>query len=110
MKEYEPLKTSGEFNFIYKKGKSCHTRYFVLFYKENGKKKVGFVASKKVGSAVKRNRAKRRLRALFAQYSDNLKNGMYILVAKSALLEADFSKLRQSFENILKREKLLEKI
>ena len=53
---------SGKRNFdrVYKKGKSTAHKYVVVFFKENGLSygRVAFVASKKVGKAVTRNRAR----------------------------------------------------
>ena len=47
----------------------------VLFFLPANKiHKVGFTATKKIGNAVKRNRAKRRLRALFCEFSHSLKD------------------------------------
>lgn len=66
-------------------------------------KKVGFTATKKIGNAVKRNRAKRRLRALFLEYSSLLKDGTYIFVAKQTISETTHQKLKSDFEKVLIR-------
>lgn len=55
----------------------------MVFYKKSSEKLVGFVASKKIGNAVKRVYAKRRLRALFLKWQDRLEDGMYIFVVKT---------------------------
>jgi ribonuclease P protein component len=53
---------------------------------------VGVVAGKRVGNAVKRNRAKRRLRA--AIHATNLRqNTAYVVVASSDVLDAPFVEL-----------------
>ena len=83
--------------------KTWHTPYFVLFYKNEKKHKVGFVASKKVGNAVHRNRAKRLLRAHFIENIDLLKEGSYVLVAKPALLSENFIVVRKSYLHALKK-------
>ncbi len=83
--------------------KTWHTPYFVLFYKHEKKHKVGFVASKKVGNAVHRNRAKRLLRAHFIENIDLLKEGSYVLVAKPALLSESFTEVRKSYLHALKK-------
>lgn len=80
---------------------------FVLFYKETQGYNIGFVASKKLGNAVKRNRAKRLLRAHFLIQSDNLKEGSYIFVAKPPLLEAPFESVQEIFLATLKRTSVL---
>ena len=57
--------------------------------------RVGFTASRKVGGAVERNRAKRRLRAAAAEILPLLgrKGHDYVLVAKVATLSRPYSSL-----------------
>jgi len=62
----------------------------------------GYTASKKVGNAVVRSRAKRRLRALFAEVCESLNDGTYILVAKEALASTSYHQLQLDFKKILK--------
>lgn len=61
MLDPEVLRGKNEFSAVYNKGKSAASKYVVLFYKENGLgyNRLGFLASKKVGNAVARNRARR---------------------------------------------------
>ncbi len=77
----------------------------MFFLPQTGVHKVGFTATKKLGNAVKRNRAKRRLRALFCEYSNSLKDGTYIFVAKAGIFDAPFEKLSNDFNKILSRAK-----
>ncbi|MGM0622902.1 MAG: ribonuclease P protein component [Campylobacterota bacterium] len=94
---YTTVKESVEFNKLYKSSQAKHSAEFVLFYNPKYQNKVAFVAGKKVGNAVKRNRAKRLLRALFIAHSPNLKGGSYIFVAKPKILQTDFAQLDQRF-------------
>lgn len=80
-----------------------HTPYFVLFFKKSTQYKVGFVASKKIGNAVQRNRAKRLLRAHFIENIELLSSGCYILVAKPALLEVEFQKTEKAYLHALRK-------
>ncbi len=81
-----------------------HSHSLVLFYlPQEGVRKYGFTASKKVGNAVVRNRAKRRMRAIFSEQSPCLKDGTYILVAKEAMASTAFRQLEIDFVKILKR-------
>jgi len=78
----------------------------VLFYlPQKSIHKVGFTATKKLGNAVKRNRAKRRLRALFCEFSDNLQDGTYIFVAKIGLFDASHKELKRDFKKVLSKSK-----
>ena len=69
--------------------------------------KVGFTATKKIGNAVKRNRAKRRLRALFCEYSSSINDGTYIFVAKQSINEITHEKLKDDFLKVLNRSKAI---
>ncbi len=64
---------------------------------------MGFVASKKIGNAVHRNRAKRLLRAHFIENIGLLSEGSYVLVAKPALLTESFLETRKSYLHALKK-------
>ncbi len=65
----------------------------------------GLTASKKmIGIAVKRNRARRRLRALAQEIlSLHAKPGYdFVFIAREAVLTRDFEKMRQDIEKALK--------
>jgi len=66
--------------------------------------RVGFTASKKIGNAVFRNRAKRRLRALVRDVLPGLAQPGwdYVLVARpGATVVRDFADLRRDLESAL---------
>ena len=55
---------------------------------------VGYTATKKIGNAVKRNKAKRIMRELARKIIINGKiNSYYVLIAKSSLLNEKFDNL-----------------
>ena len=66
--------------------------------------RVGFTASRKVGGAVERNRAKRRLRAAAAAALplSGREGHDYVLVARTATLSRPFIELTRDLENALK--------
>ena len=67
--------------------------------------RLGFTVTKKVGIAVVRNRAKRRLRAAAAQIMPQLaRPGMdYVLVGRDGTLTRDFADLVKDLEIALTR-------
>ncbi|RLA72012.1 MAG: ribonuclease P protein component [Epsilonproteobacteria bacterium] len=96
------MKQNREFQFVYKRGKSAHAHSLVLFYLPSAyDKKIGYTASKKVGNAVVRNRSKRRLRALFTEYSAQINSGQYVLVAKAAISKTSYESLKQEYKKVL---------
>ncbi len=108
IKSFDRIRSTKAFNVVYRKSdKTWHTPSFVLFYKRGDSREVGFVASKKLGNAVHRNRAKRLLRALFISKSDALVPGQYVLVAKPPLLTTEYQELVKIFQSTLRKSKLL---
>ncbi|PHQ57957.1 MAG: ribonuclease P protein component [Sulfurimonas sp.] len=102
------MKLHKEFQYVYNKGKNQHSNSVVLFFlPQNGTHKVGFTATKKLGNAVKRNRAKRRMRALFREYSPKLKDGSYVFVAKVGLFDTNHEKLQNDFIKVLRNAKTI---
>lgn len=100
MKHTVSLKSSRTFRWLYRRGKSVVTPYFVVYAQKNktGRSRLGVSASVKVGNAVKRNRIRRRLRELYRIHETELKPGYdIILVARTRGLFAKFSKLERLF-------------
>ena len=91
MSQWPTLKSRSQFERVYSQGKKQARRPFVLFYLEETSSEghVAFVASRKVGGAVQRNRAKRLLRAAFRQVvaTQNMPEGWWVLVARQAILQ-----------------------
>jgi len=70
--------------------------------------KFGFTATKKIGNAVTRNRAKRRMRALVSRFVKEDINffdnkSSYVLVAKSSLNKALFINLYSEMQQCLNK-------
>jgi ribonuclease P protein component len=65
---------------------------------------IGYTASKKVGNAVARTRAKRRLRALAGEIMPSaLRGHHYVLIARSATVSRPFEALRRDLAYCLRR-------
>ena len=62
---YTPVTRNSDFARAYKKGRSFVHPYVVLYVNKNrvGHTRVGITASKKIGGAVQRNRARRIIRS-----------------------------------------------
>ncbi len=66
---------------------------------------IGFTASKKVGNAVARNRAKRRLRAVVAEVIPGYAVGGrdYVLIGRKATLRRPYADLLADLKQALRR-------
>lgn len=69
--------------------------------------RIGFTASRRVGGAVERNRAKRRLRALVREIFPEQAQGAfdYVLIAKTYCLSRNYEKMRNELKSLLVRHK-----
>ena len=83
------LRHSAEFQAVWANGRSWKHTLFVLWSKPNTDTytRIGIVASRKVGNAVARNRARRLLREAARRLYSNITSGLdIVLVARSGLL------------------------
>jgi ribonuclease P protein component len=65
--------------------------------------RVGFTVSRKVGTAVERNRVRRRLREIVRR-SDGLSAGHdYVLIGRRAALSLPFERISEDFKGALRR-------
>lgn len=98
MTKFVTLSSSKEFQKIYCVAKKWHCDGAVVYFLADKTNKFAVVASKKIGNAVARNRAKRRIRATFLDLNNAVKSGIYVIVAKNGVNDLNFAK----FENNLK--------
>ena len=89
------LSRSRDFDAVYRHGRSVSTRYLVLYWfpREDGAPaagaRLGLAVPKAVGTAVVRNRIKRRLREAFrARLPELPQDQDYVLVVRPGLAEA----------------------
>ena len=86
------------------KSKKTSNKYVTIFFgnltnKNKNILNISFVAKKKIGNAVKRNKIKRRLRNImndaYKKISINL-NYSYLVIAKSTMLNSEFKKIKET--------------
>ena len=106
------LRRKEDFSSIYKKGKSIGERYVVLFYKKNGLSynRIAFLASKKVGNSVERNRARRLMKENYRFLKSHIKNGYDIVfIARNSINGKKAYDVEKSMKNAVNKAKLYKK-
>jgi len=89
-------------------GRKVPTASFVLQARQRGDDgpvRVGFTVSKKIGTAVERNRVRRRLReTVRGTGAAGMRPGHdYVLIGRRAALQAPFAQLAQALDGALRR-------
>lgn len=100
------LKTSHDFRRIAQTGQKWVTPAFIMQISKNDGTgfRLGLTVSRKVGNAVVRNRAKRRLRETVRLYLQQNNPGDIdiVLIGRTAAADIDFVKLQKDFRWALK--------
>ena len=111
MKSAVTLKKNHEFRRLYQKGASAVDRGMVLYCRRNrlDHNRIGFTVSVKLGHAVVRNRARRRLREVYRLNRDKLRPGYdVLLVARGRTLTAPWKDLNATFLRLCRKLELTE--
>ena len=105
MRRKEVLTGSREFGAVYNKGRSVGDRYVVFFYKKNGLDytRTGFLASKKVGNAVQRNRARRLMKESYRLMSPLPAGYDLIFIARNTIEGKSCQEVKRSMESAVRR-------
>jgi ribonuclease P protein component len=95
----------AEFADIYRKGRKYSNELFKCFILPGGTTAVACVAGRMVGNAVRRNRAKRLLRAALQCLGPELNKiqGKLVLQARTEILRAKMQDVRELLSALLKR-------
>ncbi len=94
------LVLNTQFKKLYTKGSSYVSPSVVVYARRNGlpHNRLGITVSKKIGKAVVRNRAKRRLREVYRINSANILQGYdFVLVARGRTAECHYDRLFADF-------------
>jgi ribonuclease P protein component len=99
----ERLRRAAAFQAVFRRGSRAERPLVVaLWMPSPGTRQAGFAAGRQIGSAVHRNRAKRRLREAYRRAPQRLPEGMSaVFIARPRLNEAEFAQVRREVEELL---------
>lgn len=110
MKQAVTLKKNHEFRRLYQRGTSAAGGSMVVYCRKNalGHNRLGLTASVKIGGAVVRNRARRRMREVYRLNSGKLRQGWdIILVARGRTPTAPWREINETFLRLCRKLNLL---
>lgn len=104
LQKSERIRHRPEFERAYEQGTRISGRFMMIFVIANGGSapRLGVAATKKLGSAVERNRAKRLARELFRTRKLPVALDI-VIVPRREMLDAPFASLESDYQRVLDR-------
>jgi len=112
MKRQYRLRRNNDFQRVRQLGKIYASPLMVLAFLRNGLEdsRFGFVVSKRLGNAVKRNKIKRRMREIARTRLVNIEPGFdIVIIARKPVAQAQFKEMEKGLERLLKKARLIKK-
>jgi ribonuclease P protein component len=98
------IRRRPEFQQVYDTGTRLHGRLMTVFVlpRTDGRTRLGIAATRKLGGAIVRNRAKRLVREVFRQHA-NPPGLDIVVVPRAALLDAPFDAIESDYASCVDR-------
>jgi ribonuclease P protein component len=104
LRPHEKIRRRSDFQQVYERGVKVHGRYCTVFMLpgESSVGRLGIAATKKLGGAVQRNRAKRLIREVF-RLNKIAPGHDVVVVPKRELLDASLTALEAEYRKLVER-------
>ena len=99
----ERMQYKWEFDEVKKQGQSFAGKFIVLsFLKHNlNRRRIGYIITRRIGSAVIRNKIRRRLREIYRSHHHSLTSGISIvIIARPSASRASYREFDKEFLNL----------
>ena len=106
MKKTLSITRNTLFKRLYAKGRSAASYDLVLYVQKSNApvNRLGITVSKKIGTAVVRNRTRRRIKEAYRSIEERLPGGYnFVIVARSGAVNKKMPELRSSVLKLLKK-------
>lgn len=103
MKKLEIIKSSRKYTEIINTNKCKRNKYFSIYYrKSDDKNKYGITIPKKTGTAVVRNKIKRRVKNIIDNNKNIVqKNYDYVIIVKKGIIELTYQEMEKELLKLL---------
>ncbi len=100
----EHLRRRADFELAYNQGVKLNGRFMTMFVRENSgeQARLGIAATRKIGGAVVRNRAKRLTREIFRSHKPTARLDI-VVIPRREFLDAPYPSLEREFTGLVER-------
>ena len=103
MKKLEIIKSSREYTEIINLNKSKKNKYFSIYYRKNNQdNRYGITIPKKTGTAVVRNKIKRRIKNIIDNNKKIVQSGYdYVIIVKKGIVDLTYQDMEKELLKLL---------
>jgi len=94
------IRKKSDYTKVFEGGSKRTAKHAVVFILKSSETRLGVITKKKLGSAVKRNLIRRRVKEAFRNIIDDLPHPLSVIVLpKPAVDKCDFEELKESLKD-----------